>query len=159
MLYLFQILIIAISFLSCSKDETEGGDKPVDPDKPVAAGHYRNPIFVDQEVEAIGGEGIADPSTFRWMGKYYLMTTQYYKNGPGYDGFKIWESTDLVDWKYKTAIDVKDFGWNVLWAPEMYYYRGAFYIYLSGPGGKMAVWKYEAPINQENPEPFGENSN
>jgi len=160
MLYIIQILIFVSGLTSCFKDKTTGGeDKPIEPDNPVAAGHYRNPLSVDQEVDAIGGEGIADPSTFRWMGKYYLMTTQYYKNGRGYEGFKIWESTDLVDWKYKTAINIENFKWDVLWAPEMYYYRGAFYIYISGPGGKMAVWKYEIPINQKNSEPFVENAN
>ncbi|MCK5907961.1 MAG: family 43 glycosylhydrolase, partial [Flavobacteriales bacterium] len=43
--------------------------------------------------------------------------------------------------------------------PEMYYYRGTFYMHLSGPGGKMAVWKYEAPMSEDNPEPFGTNAN
>ena len=50
MLYIFQLLIIAISFLSCSKDETTGGgDNPDEPDKPVAAGHYRNPLTADNK--------------------------------------------------------------------------------------------------------------
>ncbi|MCK5907366.1 MAG: family 43 glycosylhydrolase, partial [Flavobacteriales bacterium] len=70
----------------------------------------------------------------------------------------MWESTDLVDWKYKTSTKIESFYWGVLWAPEMYYYRGAFYIYLSGPGGKMAVWKYELPVGENNPEPFGDNA-
>lgn len=159
MFSIVNIFFIILTLTSCTKDDDNGGTNPdPDPKPPVAAGHYRNPIFVDQEVEAIGGEGIADPSTFRWMGKYYLLTTQYYKNNPGYDGFKIWESTDLVDWKYKTAIDVKNFAWDVLWAPEMYFYRGSFYIYLSGPGGKMAVLKNELPNGDSNTDPFGENS-
>ena len=156
LLYVIQVLVIAINFLSCSSEKISGDNKPEELDKPVAVGHYRNPIFVDKEAEATRGEGIADPSTFRWMGKYYLLSTQYYDENVG---FKMWESTDLVDWKYKSAIKVENFNWSVLWAPEMYYYRGAFYIYLSGPGGKMAVWKYEVPINEENPEPFGDNAN
>ena len=53
---------------------------------------------------------------------------------------------------------MNNFNWNVLWAPEMYYYRGDFYIYISGPGGKMAVLKYDVPENVTNPEPFGSNA-
>ncbi|MEN8251492.1 MAG: family 43 glycosylhydrolase [Bacteroidota bacterium] len=159
-MYFFKsYLVAAISILmlvSCGKDKN-GNEEPDNTDtiQPVAEGHYRNPITVELEDDAIGGEGIADPSVFRWMGKYYLMTTQYYKN-IGYDGFKVWESDNLVDWNYKRTIDVQGFVWDVLWAPEMYYYRGDFYIYLSGPGGKMAVWKYDVPQNVVNPEPFGD---
>ena len=73
MLYLLQILIIAVSFSSCSEDEPTGGENPENPDNPITAGHYRNPFTAENENVFTGGEGIADPATFRWMGKYYLF--------------------------------------------------------------------------------------
>ncbi|MEN8248788.1 MAG: family 43 glycosylhydrolase [Bacteroidota bacterium] len=151
---LINILFTITLFISFSCKEKPEPNPIEDPeDLPVAEGHYRNPITVEREMNFIGEGGVADPATFRWMGKYYLMTTQFYSYK--ISGFKVWESEDLVDWKFKTAVQIPGFTWEAFWSPEMYYYRGTFYIYFSGPSGDMALMKYEVPDSQINPEPFG----
>ncbi|MEN8250704.1 MAG: family 43 glycosylhydrolase, partial [Bacteroidota bacterium] len=154
-----KLIVIALfisAMFSCEKEPVNNQPDPEPVDTIVAAGHYRNPLTVEHEdLMADKTEGIADPSVFRWMGKYYLMSTQYYSNHGGEEGFKVWESIDLVEWKYIGATQVQNFIWEVLWSPELYYYRGDFYIYLSGPYGEMAVWKYEVPADVVNPNPFG----
>ncbi len=150
------IWVFVFPALGCLDNEVPVEEKPNEK-PPVAEGHYRNPITVEREMEIIGEGGIADPSVFRWMGKYYLMTTQFYNYK--FIGFKVWESTDLVNWQFTGAVPLQGFMWDVLWSPEMYYYRGVFYIYFSGPGGKMAAMRYEPPAGNVNPEPFSENAN
>jgi len=150
------IWMFVLSVARCSDNDTPDDDQPEEK-PPVAEGHYRNPITVENELAIIGEGGTADPSVFRWMGKYYLMTTQFYNYKEV--GFKVWESTDLVNWNYTRAVPMSGFAWDVLWSPEMYYYRGVFYIYFSGPGGKMAAMKYAPPVGDVNPEPFSADAN
>lgn len=150
------ISIFLYTSLSCSDQlEPDPIDNPIN--LPVTEGNYRNPITVERELNFIGEGGVADPSTFRWMGKYYLMTTQSYSYVT--PGFKVWESKDLVNWKFKTAVQISGFSGDAFWSPEMYYYRGTFYIYFSGPSGDMALMKYEIPNGHINPEPFGSGAN
>ncbi|MGL1957135.1 MAG: family 43 glycosylhydrolase [Colwellia sp.] len=162
------LLILILSITACGSSGSEPAnstDPVVNPPEeveektPVAEGYYRNPITIDQEETYLGkiGGGVADPMVFRWMGKYYLMTTQFYTT-PSL-GFKVWESDDLVDWKFKKYVAIEGMEWNVMWSPEMYYYRGNFYIYFSGPDGKVAAMKYEISNNASNSAPFTDEAN
>lgn len=71
--------------------------------------------------------GIGDPYVLRWGGAYYLYAT----SAP--NGFKVWMSKDLVHWELKglafdAAHPANSWGVNSFWAPEVIYYRDAFYM-------------------------------
>lgn len=74
--------------------------------------------------------GIGDPYVLRWDGKYYLYAT----SAP--NGFRVWESTNLVDWELKgmafdAAHPANSWGVNSFWAPEVIRHRDAFYMVYS----------------------------
>lgn len=72
---------------------------------------------------------MGDPFVIQHDGRYYLFGT----NAPN-DGFKCWESTDLVHWTEKGwAYRETDDSWaqSHYWAPEVEYYRGKFYMTYS----------------------------
>jgi xylan 1,4-beta-xylosidase len=81
---------------------------------------YTNPILAGD---------YADPTVVR-VGDNYYMTHSCFEFAPG---FLIWHSTDLVNWQ-PIAKALTEYAGNV-WAPDLVYYKGTFYIY--------------APINEE----------
>lgn len=83
-------------------------------------GTYINPILAGD---------YADPTLVR-VGDDYYMTHSCFEFAPG---FLIWHSTDLVNWDPVARAAAQYIG-NV-WAPDLTYYNGQFYIY--------------APINEE----------
>ncbi|MHA7965571.1 family 43 glycosylhydrolase [Paenibacillus sp. CAU 1782] len=83
-------------------------------------GTYINPILAGD---------YADPTLVR-VGNDYYMTHSCFEFAPG---FLIWHSTDLVNW-VPVARAAAEYTGNV-WAPDLTYYNGQFYIY--------------APINEE----------
>ncbi len=67
--------------------------------------------------------GIGDPFVLRKGKKYYLYAT----GAP--DGFRFWTSEDLENWTeggycYRNSA----WGENCFWAPEVYEYRGKYYL-------------------------------
>ncbi|MFW6289899.1 MAG: glycoside hydrolase family 43 protein [Mariniphaga sp.] len=73
-------------------------------------------------------------------GNYYMVGT-----GGVSDGFKMYSSTDLKEWKDEGRIfqGNTDTSWCVanFWAPELYEYKGRFYLFYS------ADWR-ENPSNE-----------
>ncbi len=127
-------------FVSC-RDEKDNSD--LEPDEK----YYTNPFFLPNQSKHIGA---GDPATIRWMGKYYLTVSR----NPLDAGIMMWESENLVDWEYLGIIsDAPEV--NDAWAPEVFYYEGAFYMYTSGPDNNHRVLKLETS-KQDKPSPFGE---
>ncbi|MDQ0115602.1 family 43 glycosylhydrolase [Paenibacillus harenae] len=77
-------------------------------------GTYINPILAGD---------YADPTVVR-VGNDYYMTHSCFEFAPG---FLIWHSTDLVNWE-PIAKALTEYAGNV-WAPDLAYYKGQFYIY------------------------------
>lgn len=108
---------------------------------------YKNPIAL-----TFDNYGIGDPSTFKWMGKYYLISS----NGGLDRGMNMWQSEDLVNWTHMGSILAED---GDYWAPEIIYYEGTFYLYTSAPDGNgnfnIRAFKYELPLNEKAKTPLG----
>jgi GH43 family beta-xylosidase len=86
--------------------------------------YCQNPIITDAE-----GMDHGDPFVLRYLDTYYLYHT-------GKQGVKLYTSTDLVHWTYQ-GIALKANGpgehWaqTDLWAPEVLYDAGVFYMYVA----------------------------
>jgi beta-xylosidase len=101
---------------------------------------YQNPLPVK----------FGDPYVLHEQGKYYMYGT----GGGARNGFAAYSSTDLVNWKNEGQVyyasNVK--GWSdstaawegAYWAPEVYKYKGKFYMFYS------AQWKQNANKEVEN---------
>ena len=107
---------------------------------------YKNPISLPFD-----NYGTGDPSTFRWMGKYYLLSS----SGDNDRGINIWQSEDMVNWTHSAKIAEADGG---IWAPEVIYYEGTFYLYtchdLGGANFNIKGYKY-TPDHASANLPFG----
>ncbi len=79
---------------------------------------YINPVLDDY----------ADPDVLLYDGVYYMYGTM----GPGY---KVYSSTDLVNWEYRGQCMENNFwGWEnngLYWAPDVEYCNGKFYMVCS----------------------------
>ncbi|SES26089.1 glycoside hydrolase family 43 protein [Salipaludibacillus aurantiacus] len=85
---------------------------------------FTNPVI------SAPGVDHGDPAVIKYSGKYYL-----YHTGPF--SIPVYESVDLVNWEKKgTALEAS--GSNThwaqidLWAPEVFYENGVFYMYVTG---------------------------
>lgn len=83
------------------------------------AGAYQNPYDLPNS------GGIADPCIIKHLGKYYLYGTK----DPAKSGMQCWESTDLVTWTDKGLVTPSSPVDQ--WAPDVFYYNGTFYMYIS----------------------------
>jgi len=137
---MFLLTMILFVALSCNDDN---GDN-LNPEPEVK--YYTNPLFLPGQSRTIG---VGDPSSIRWMGKYYMTVSR----NPNDLGIMMWESENLVEWTYlgtvSNASAVRD-----AWAPEIIYYEGDFYMYTSGPDQNHRVLKLEAST-QGKPTPYG----
>lgn len=100
-------------------------------DATVPAGTYRNPVGDPPIV-------MGDPFAFRHDGRYYLLGTTATS-----EGFEYYTSEDLVHWRrggwaWRKSAD----GWatGLFWAPEVFPYRGKFYLVYSGQVRDAARW-------------------
>lgn len=93
---------------------------------------YTNPLG--------GIKNIGDPYILKYKNEYYMYAT----SSP--DGFKVWESNNLIDWQEKgLALDKKNsennWGTGSFWAPEVKFIAGKFYMTYSArmTNGKMKI--------------------
>lgn len=101
---------------------------------------YQNPLDVK----------FGDPYVLRANGKYYMYGT----GGGARNGFAAYSSTDLVSWEHEGQVyyarNVNGWSdstaaWNgAYWAPEVYEYKGKFYMFYS------AQWKQNPNKELEN---------
>lgn len=135
-------------FFSCKKDSQQ--PDPFKFNGPDTVYTYKNPVG---NITDIG-----DPYILQAGGKYYLYATS---SG---EGFKVWESVNMVDWSAKgMALNKFDTGNNWgkgnFWAPEVKYYKGKFYMSYSAIGEndlmKIRIASSDSPlgpfINYSNP--------
>ena len=88
-----------------------------------------------------------DPFVIKYLDSYYL-----YHSGEtaGRRGISVHRSADLVHWEFQGyALEPADSGWawSDLWAPEVVYERGTFYMYLSAtrrrePDEPSTIWQH-----------------
>ncbi len=88
---------------------------------PLSASAHKNPLAPDQQEQGFG-----DPFILKYDGVYYMYGTVK-------TGTVVWSSKDLVNWEYK-GFCLEDKSIINLYAPEVVYADGLFYMY-SSPGG------------------------
>ncbi len=103
---------------------------------------YRNPILP---------ANVADPHVIKALDGYYYLyaTTTTLGTSAKEHIFPIWRSTDLVDWRYVTDALATAPSWvstNALWAPDVHYFNGQYYLYYTADHVK-ALPKYANPAS------------
>lgn len=76
-------------------------------------GYYRNPIIA-------GNYG--DPSVVRVANDFYMAHSRN-------DGFIIWHSTDLINWKPINRVYLPE-GYKQVWAVDLQFVNGMFHLYM-----------------------------
>ncbi len=119
--------------------------------------------------------GIGDPAVLQYNGGYYLYVTTGAGTGGPDLGFKVWYSTDLLDWQPKGWALLKDnttWGQSTFWMGDIKFRDGWFYLLYScsqAPNGPKRVCvarsqtptglftEYRTPLlsrTNENVDPF-----
>ncbi len=102
----------------------------------AAAESYCNPIPVTNDYGS--KMDAADPFVLRHNGRYYLYTT-------GAAEIRVYESVNLVDWEYRGYCTENGDG-NVAFAPEVLYWRGAFWMVTSPWGNGHFILRSDSPL-------------
>ncbi len=139
--YLACLLLIFIgsSMVSCA---TNNKNPAPDPDSSDTTQTTGKQIF------------LADPTIFFDNGTYYLYGTHAVK-----EGFEVYLSTDLKNWKKATnlALSKKDvYGDHGFWAPQVFKYGNKYYMAYTA-NEHIAIAKSNSPIGpfvQEDQKPF-----
>lgn len=102
---------------------------------------YINPILVKNDQGQV--MDAADPFILRFNGKYYLYPT-------GGAEIRVYESSDLLHWEYKGECTQ---GRKVYigFAPEVFYWRGDFYMITSPLGNGHYILKSDSPLGPFEP--------
>ena len=80
---------------------------------------------------------IADPQVLYDNGNYYLY-------GTGGNGFRVWVSRDLVNWRNQglaLTANASRWGKNRYWAPEVIKYKSSYYMFYSAAGAPNDVMR------------------
>jgi GH43 family beta-xylosidase len=99
----------------------------------TAVGTFTNPVIAGAR-----GDDHGDPFAIKYLDTFYL-----YHSGAtaGRRGISVHRSRDLVNWEFAGyALEPAEDGWawSDLWAPEVVYERGVFYMYLSATRRRAA---------------------
>lgn len=123
-------LVVSVSFLGINTDLSAQSKKEMQGGKT-----YTNPLPV-----AVGDPFVLHASD----GSYYLYGT----GGGAKDGFGVYSSRDMVDWKYEGQVYTgnTDTSWGIgaFWAPEVYEHKGKYYMFYS------AQWRNNPTNELEN---------
>jgi GH43 family beta-xylosidase len=87
---------------------------------------FRNPV-----IRGDAGADHGDPFIIRYLDRYFLYHTG---ETAGRRGIHVYESVDLVRWTPRgVALEAAPAGWSWsdLWAPEVVYERGVFYMFVA----------------------------
>ncbi len=133
---IFYLLALLLWFMPVPVPVAWGGTAATPPE-----GSYRNPLGVD----------LADPHVLLHDGVYYAYGTS------AADGFKVWSSSNLVDWEghgYALQRTADTWGNDLFWAPCVIAHRGAFYLFYSSRGPvegdrqshRISVARAESPL-------------
>ena len=96
---------------------------------------YSNPVIVRDNLDRV--MDAADPFVMRFDGKYYLYTT-------GGEEIRAYESADLVSWDFLGHCTQNSEG-RIAYAPEVFYWRGDFYMITSPLGQGHYIMKSDSP--------------
>lgn len=122
--------VMALLIISCKETKKE---VPQNKEEAYRTIHYKNPLNVK-----FGDPYILDNGD----GVYYLYGT----GGAAVNGFSVYSSTNLVNWKYEKQVYFgnTENSWctSDFWAPECYRYNDKYYLFYS------ANWRYN-PTNEE----------
>ena len=102
----------------------------------ASAEDYKNPIPVYNDRGS--KMDAADPFVMRFNGKYYLYTT-------GAEEIRVYESDNLVQWTFKGHCTRNGEG-RIAYAPEVFYWRGAFYMITSPSGNGHYIMRSDSPL-------------
>ncbi len=102
----------------------------------ACAENYQNPIPVQND-QGINMDA-ADPFVLRFNGRYYLYTT-------GAEEIRVYESEDLVHWTFKGHCTRNGEG-RIAYAPEVFYWRGGFYMITSPFGNGHYIMRSDSPL-------------
>ena len=99
----------------------------------TARATYVNPV-----IAGAPGDDHGDPFVIKYLDSFYL-----YHSGEtaGRRGISVHRSPNLVDWEFcGYALEPAEEGWawSDLWAPEVIYERGVFYMYVSATRRRAA---------------------
>jgi len=100
------------------------------------SGDIKNELSYNNSVGVV--PNMADPFILRSGGKYYLYGTDG-GSGSVHLGFKVYESTDLVNWSKPVGVHeggralekANSFGTKGFWGAEVYERNGTFYMYYT----------------------------
>ena len=102
---------------------------------------FRNPVITGGP-----GDDHGDPFAIKYLDEFFLYHTG---ETSGRRGVSVHRSRDLVNWEFHGfALEPADTGWawSDLWAPEVVYERGTFYMYISatraGAGPSPGPWQF-----------------
>jgi GH43 family beta-xylosidase len=102
---------------------------------------FRNPV-----IAGMNGDDHGDPFVIKFLDSYYLYHTG---ETSGRRGVSVHRSDDLVRWEFQGyALEPADHGWAWadLWAPEVVYERGTFYMYITArperAGASNGPWEF-----------------
>jgi len=86
---------------------------------------------------------LRDPFILPYEGKYYLYGTRSFTCwGERAYGTDVYVSTDLENWSEPTEVfhaDEDFWGKKCFWAPEVHYYEGAFYMFITFHNDKRCM--------------------
>jgi GH43 family beta-xylosidase len=87
--------------------------------------------FLNPVITGLNGDDHGDPFVIKFLDSFYLYHTG---ETSGRRGVSVHRSPDLVHWEFAGyALEAAETGWAWadLWAPEVVYERGTFYMYIS----------------------------
>jgi len=124
------LTMVFLIVVSCNKAKKQSTENSLEEQR-----EYQNPLNVE-----FGDPFILDDNN----GTYYLYGT----GGGAVDGFSVYSSKNLIDWKYENQIYYgnKKNSWCIsdFWAPECYKVNGKYYLFYS------ANWRYNPTNELEN---------
>jgi beta-xylosidase len=94
--------------------------------------------------------GIGDPFVLKHENTYYMYCTTN-----GEEGFRVWQSKNLVDWTdqslaFDPSLQSEKWAIGDYWAPEVLFYDNQFYMTYSARDQNDDIWKI-ALAKSENP--------
>jgi beta-xylosidase len=116
---LFILCLLTFIFYMPMNGQVKGNTE-----KQATSGYYTNPV--------LGGD-YPDPSVIRVGNDYYLTNSSFNY----YPGLLVWHSTDLIHWERVSHALFKNVG--SVWAPDLVFYKGTFYIYFPAGGTNWVV--------------------
>ncbi len=111
-------------------------------DDPISERTYKNPVH---------GGYLGDPFVLKHNGEYYAYGTV----PQGNVAVPVLHSRDLVNWRpLGTALALRDESFEALWAPEVAYDNGTFYMYYSAGGAEGEGHQLRVALGSDPAGPF-----